>query len=77
MTINVDYLIQKYAEAREKINNTQGDKTYRTYWEGVMNTYHNLLTHFDGWAAEGIGFKVFYKGMTYDQALASIQQDTK
>jgi len=77
MITNVDYLIQKYAEAREKINNAQGDRTYRTYWQGAMDTYHSLLTHFDGWASEGTGFYVFYEGMTYDEALAAIQQDTK
>lgn len=75
MITNVDYLIQKYAEAREKINNAQGDKTYRTYWQGAMDTYHSLLTHFDGWASSGTGFKVFYEGMTYDAALAAVQRD--
>jgi hypothetical protein len=69
MITNVDFLIQKYAEAREKVNNAQGDRTYKTYWQGVMDTYHGLLTYFKGWASEGTGFYVFYEGMTYDEAL--------
>lgn len=75
MITNVDYLIQKYAEAREKINNAQGDKTYRTYWQGAMDTYHSLLTNFDGWASSGTGWYVFYEGMTYDAALAACEQN--
>ena len=53
MISNVDYLVQKYAEAREKMldaANEAGDN----YWRGAMDTYHNLLcTAFDGWAAPG------------------------
>lgn len=75
MITNVDYLIQKYAEAREKVNNAQGDRTYKTYHQGVMDTYHSLLTNFDGWAASGTGFYVFYEGMTYDAALAACEQN--
>ena len=70
MISNVDYLIQKYAEAREKVNNAMGDRNYRNYWQGAMDTYHSLLTHFDGWADGGTGFYVFYEGMNYDEALA-------
>ena len=70
MISNVDYLIQKYAEAREKVNNAMGDRDYRNYWQGAMDTYHSLLTHFGGWADGGTGFYVFYEGMNYDEALA-------
>lgn len=71
MISNVDYLIQKYAEAREKVNNDKGDRNYRNYWQGVMDTYHSLLVlAFAYWAEEGTtGYYVFHKGMTYDEAL--------
>jgi hypothetical protein len=69
MILNVDYLIQKYAEAREKVDNARGDRDYRNYWQGVMDTYHCVLTNFDGWASSGIGWYVFYEGMNYDKAV--------
>jgi len=77
MISNVDYLIQKYAEAREKVNNAMGDRDYRNYWQGIMDTYHSLLTHFDGWADGGTGFYVFYEGMNYDEALAQTVRTLK
>lgn len=71
MISNVDYLIQKYAEAREKINNAMGDRDYRNYWQGVMDTYHNLLcSAFPGWAdTDSVGYYVFIEGYSYDEAL--------
>ena len=77
MISNVDYLIQKYAEAREKVNNAMGDRDYRNYWQGIMDTYHSLLTYFDGWADGGTGFYVFYEGMNYDEALAQTVRTLK
>ena len=40
-----------------------------------MDTYHCVLTNFDGWASGGTGWYVFYEGMTYDAALAAVQRD--
>ena len=77
MISNVDYLIQKYAEAREKVNNAMSDRDYRNYWQGAMDTYHSLLTYFDDWAASGTGFYVFYEGMSYDEALNQVTKDLK
>jgi len=70
MINNADYLIQKYAEAREKYNsanNTEGEM----YWKGSMDTYHSLLIlGFSGWAERGsTGYYVFMEGLTYDEAL--------
>ena len=70
MINNADYLIQKYAESREKYNsanNTEGEM----YWKGSMDTYHSLLIlGFSGWAERGsTGYYVFMKGLTYDEAL--------
>ncbi len=64
MITNVDYLIQKYAEAREKINEAN-DNYGITYWRGVMDTYHNLLCNsFGNWAEYGTaGYYVFYELM--------------
>ena len=74
MITNVDYLIQKYAEAVEKINNAQGDRDYRNYWTGVKDTYYSVLNEaFPGWAEYGTtGFYVFMKQMTYDEALNQV-----
>ena len=74
MITNVDYLIQKYAEAVEKINNAQGDRDYRNYWVGVKDAYHNMLNDaFEDWAAPGTtGWYVFQEQMTYDAALNQV-----
>ena len=73
MITNVDYLIQKYAEAREK---NLDARTYdaEQYWRGVMDAYHNMLSAaFDGWAAPNTtGWYVFYEQMTYDEALDQV-----
>jgi hypothetical protein len=73
MISNQDYLIQKYSEAREKIQEANTD-TGLNYWRGVMDTYHNLLsTAFEGWAApDSVGYYVFIEQMTYDEALRAI-----
>jgi len=74
MITNVDYLIQKFAEAREKMNDADTDSG-RYYWNGAMNTYHALLTEaFEGWAAPGsTGYYVFYEQMNYDKALDQVE----
>mgnify|MGYP003341512214 FL=1 len=74
MITNVDYLVQKYAEAVEKINNAQGDRDYRNYWNGIKDAYHNMLNEaFEGWADQGTtGYYVFYEQMTYDEALNQV-----
>jgi hypothetical protein len=70
MISNADYLIQKYSEAREKIQEANTD-TGLNYWRGVMDTYHNLLsTAFEGWTAPGsVGYYVFMEQKPYDEAL--------
>jgi hypothetical protein len=74
MINNADYLIQKYAEAREKYQsatNVEGEM----YWKGSMDTYHSLLVlGFIGWAERGTtGWYVFHEGLTYDQALTEVE----
>ena len=71
MISNEQYLIQRYAEAREKASYTDGTK----YWNGVMDTYHALLNEsFTGWAYYGTpGYWVFYENMGYDAALAKCE----
>jgi len=77
MVSNAEYLIQKYAEAREKQNEYGSDESGKSYWKGVMDTYHSILNSaFDDWAKnDSTGYFVFYEGMTYDQALNAINQD--
>jgi hypothetical protein len=76
MISNVDYLIQKYAEAREKMRSA-ADVAGHNYWRGSMDTYHNLLcTAFDGWAAPGTtGWYVFYEQLNYEEALNQVAKD--
>jgi len=73
MITNVDYLIQKFAEACEKRNDANTE-TGRYYWKGVMDTYHALLNEaFEGWATKGsVGYYVFYEEMAYDEALDQV-----
>jgi len=71
MITNADYLIQRYAEAREKMNDANTENG-RFYWKGAMDTYHAMLNEaFDGWATKTtVGYYVFYEQMAYDAALA-------
>jgi hypothetical protein len=77
MITNVDYLIQKYADAVEKINNAKGDKDYRNYWNGIKDAYHNILNEgFKDWTAPGgIGYYVFFEQMTYNEALDQVVKE--
>jgi len=53
MISNVQYLIQRYAEAREKMQDANTENG-RFYWKGSMETYHAMLNEsFDGWAVHG------------------------
>lgn len=74
MISNADYLIQKYAEAREKMMNSHFADF--NYWKGSMDTYHSLLNiAFEGWAApDTTGWYVFYEQMTYDEALNAVSK---
>jgi hypothetical protein len=76
MINNADYLIQKYAEAREKIKTYGSDDSGHSYWKGVMDTYHSLLIlGFSNWAEKGsTGYFVFIEQMKYDQALNAVNQ---
>ena len=69
--MNQDYLIQKYAEASEKVNNAGGDRYYKNYWQGIKDAYHSLLSEwFEGWANNGsVGYYVFVEGMDYNKAV--------
>jgi hypothetical protein len=73
MISNVDYLIQKFAEAREKMLDA-ANEAGANYWRGSMDTYHNLLsTAFNGWAAPNTtGYYVFIEQMSYDEALNQV-----
>jgi hypothetical protein len=76
MISNVDYLVQKYAEARDKMldaANEAGDN----YWRGSMDTYHNLLcSSFPGWAApDTTGYYVFIEQMNYEEALNQVAKN--
>jgi hypothetical protein len=78
MITNANYLIQKYAEASERVSNARGDlKEYISYWSGAKNTYHALLNEFfEGWAEPGsVGYYVFMKEMTYAAALGAYQRN--
>jgi hypothetical protein len=74
MITNAEYLIQKFAEAREK--QKQSD-TGRLYWKGVMDTFHSLLNEsFNGWAENGTtGYYVFCEGLSYDAAITAASKN--
>jgi len=78
MITNAQYLIQRYAEAREKMNSATAENG-RFYWKGAMDTYHAMLSEsFDGWATHGsVGYYVFYENMGYDAAHAHIARLTR
>ena len=78
MITNVQYLIQRYAEAREKMNSATAENG-RFYWKGAMDTYHAMLNEsFGGWAVHGtVGYYVFYENMGYDEAHAHIGRLTR
>lgn len=73
MINNEQYLIQKYAEAREKQEGYTDSDAGRLYWKGSMDTYHSLLIlGFSDWAETGTtGYYVFHRGMSYDAAIAA------
>jgi hypothetical protein len=78
MITNANYLIQKYAEASERVSNARGDlKEYTSYWTGVKNTCHTILSEaFEGWAEHGsVGYYVFMEGMSYDAAVGAYQRN--
>lgn len=76
MITNAEYLIQRYAEAQEKMNSADTE-TGRKYWRGAMDTYHSLLNEaFNGWAEKGTtGYYVFYEGKTYDAAITEASKN--
>ena len=77
MISNVEYLIQKFSEAREKMDSYQSKESGFNYWRGIMDTYHNLLSlSFPGWANEGtVGRLVFIYQKTYEEAKALIKNN--
>jgi hypothetical protein len=77
MINNAEYLIQKYAEAREKQEEYKQSDAGRLYWKGAMDAYHSLLVMgFLGWADKGTtGYYVFHKEMSYDEAIAKASKN--
>jgi len=71
MITNEQYLIQKFAEAREKSANFSTKDHAWNYWKGAMDTYRDLLTEsFPSSVEYGTaGYFVLYDGLTYDAAL--------
>lgn len=76
MINNEQYLIQKYAEAREKSNEYGNNDPGHSYWKGCMDTYHSLLIlGFNDWAEkDSPGYFVFFEGMNYEEALNAFNQ---
>ncbi len=76
MISNEQYLVQKFSEAREKMETYPSNDSGFNYWRGVMDTYHNLLSSaFPGWANEGtVGRLVFIYQKTYDEAINIINK---
>jgi hypothetical protein len=79
MITNQEYLIQRMAEAQEKIAGYTDNTNGRDYWRGIRDAYHAMLNEaFDGWASgKTTGYYVFYENMTYDEACAQVGRDNK
>ena len=73
MISNEQYLIQRYAEAREKRRRFTCN-TSKSYWMGVMDTYHAILNEaFPGWDNPGSpGYYVIRENRSYDEALTNL-----
>ena len=71
MTINAQYLVQRLAEAKEKMTNYASDAKAVQYWKGVHHTYHSILNEgFTDWCKPGTpGWFVWYEEMTYEDAV--------
>jgi hypothetical protein len=76
MITNEQYLVQKFSEAREKMETYSSNDSGRDYWRGSMDTYHNLLSSaFPGWAEQGTtGYYVFIEQKTYEEAINLIHK---
>lgn len=80
MNVDANYLIREYANAVEQLNDSKSDRLVRSYWTGVKDAYHNVLSAgFPGWTnydnISNIGYYVFNEGMTYDAAVAAYEQN--
>jgi hypothetical protein len=71
MITNSQYLVQRLAEAKEKMAVSNAEAAQ--YWRGVYDTYHIILNEsFPDWSQPGTpGHYVWNEGMTYDAALAA------
>lgn len=71
MNVDANYLIREYANAVEQLNDSKSDRLVRSYWTGVKDAYHNILSAgFPGWADyDTVGYYVFSMGMTYTEAI--------
>jgi len=72
MAINAQYLVQRLADAKEKMNSYASDPIAALYWKGVHNTYHSILNEcFTDWCKPGTpAYYVWYEEMTYEDALS-------
>lgn len=72
MITNVDYLVQQYAVARGKMNNSVNETT-RVYWRGAVDMCHTML--YSAFSVDDfnkphtLGYYVIEKDMEYDAAV--------
>lgn len=75
MITNAEYLIQRYAEAREKKYNSRNNEQ-QVYYQGMVDTYENILEEsFPEWRSPGTtGFYVS-EGKSYDAAITEASKN--
>jgi type II secretory pathway pseudopilin PulG len=71
MITNAQYLVQRLAEAKEKMTNYSSDANAVQYWKGIHDAYHSILNEaFTDWCKPGTpGYYVWNENMSYDAAL--------
>jgi hypothetical protein len=72
-----ELLIELFAEAKFNTSKYDGDLSGRTYWEGVMAAYQNLLNRmYSGWATQkGRGRDVWACGQSDEKVLGKATEN--
>ena len=68
-----EILIQRYADARAKVDNYNETPEYRAYWKGIANITQTTLNDlYILWTEKGsVGYYVFVLNMSYVDAVGA------
>ena len=67
----LETLIYRFADAREKANDTNATDTYNSYWKGIADTTQTTLNDlYSNWTEDGTtGYYVFTLNKSYISAI--------